>query len=144
MSSINKDVLFSKESLDDPFLNNTNTKKTLLLKYSDAAPEVNNDDNNAEEKLIEQEPRKIIITKEEKQLWFDDVSPTGSNEMISDDENKVLDQKPDSLLTNIIETVYFLIVKVIIKMVKIRFYGLLILYPENFQKDRSKEVFSHL
>lgn len=107
MSSINKDVPLCKDSLDDPFLNNNNAKKTLLLKYSDASPEMNDDDIDVEGKGVGNGERKIIITKEDKQLWFDDVSPTGSNEMISDDENKTVDQKPESFFANIVETVCF-------------------------------------
>ena len=99
-NSINKTSLSHHENnLEEPLegaCNESSDKKELVLKFSQAKPFVDTsrpgDYSDAN-----------YLTNEKPQLWFDDVSPTSSNNILSEDENVpgAPPKKPETSFTTI-------------------------------------------
>jgi hypothetical protein len=118
MTSINKTSISPLEPsdpnrLDEPLIppvaddsqDLLQQKKDIILKFSESKPHVDNTklkDNDSNYMVTETCTRPQLS-----ELWFDDVSPTSSNNMLSDDENTVVDGKksPENLFTTILHTV---------------------------------------
>lgn len=91
----------NENNLEEPLAEN-NAKKELVLKFSQGKPfvDVNRPDSDSN-----------YLSNEKKQLWFDDVSPTSSNPILSDDDVSAgagEEKKPANLCTKTIETVLFI------------------------------------
>ena len=115
MASINKTSLepIEPSRLDEPLnppgqddsqvLSHQN--KDIILKFSGSKPYVDTTkakDCDSNYMVTETSGCK---PQNPSQLWFDDVSPTSSNNVLSDDDNVAEEKVPEGTLTTIINTV---------------------------------------
>ena len=111
MASINKTPIEQRDNnnLEEPLTDQDcdvpHGKKDIVLKFSGAKPYVDTTrpkDNDSNYMVTE-------TTSNKAPLWFDDVSPTSSNNILSEDENEPLHaKKPENLFMTIINTVNYI------------------------------------
>lgn len=94
MSSNSKTKSFPDDNFEEPL---NQPKKDIVLKFSEVYPQVETFNKNYDNNYLlnEDSPK----TK----LWFDDVSPTSSNNVLSSDDEKV--KKKENIFITIFSTV---------------------------------------